>query len=182
MRIKYDVTIDDVVAFNRYHSKHSPTIKRTKRFCSAIGVIAICIIVPLISPIEDFVWSAKLALTAFAAVTFYVAFQLLFVRSLDKQVIRLVREGSTAGIIGSHELEITEETLTERTDSNTTSARWQGIADIAETETHVFFYQSALLAHVVPKNQITEGDLSSFVERAVAYWRKAQESNADSCS
>lgn len=72
------------------------------------------------------------------------------------------------GVVGEHQLELTEAGLTERTDVNESLHRWKGLGEIRETGTFYFIrtVEGGGAFHLVPKcGHILEGDPHTFVVR-----------------
>lgn len=73
-------------------------------------------------------------------------------------------EGLNRGLLGTHELELTEDGIIERSEVGEHKTTWQGIERIISTTEHTFVYVSALMAQVIPRNAVTEGDYDAFVD------------------
>ncbi len=55
------------------------------------------------------------------------------------------------GLLGTHELEIRDEGLLERTDVNESLHRWSGFHKLIETRRHLYIYVTDTMAHIVPR-------------------------------
>ena len=173
MLVKYHNTVDDLVAFNRYHYAHSPAVKRTK-FTSMILVSALLIVGALTIPSnEELSRSVIVAGAVVLAALCSVILNHTFAVSMDRQVRRLCKEGTNKSVICQHELEINDDGLVERTEVNETRHSWQGVERIAESDRHVFIYFSAMMAYIIPKESVTSGDPDQFIARAQQLWRVA---------
>ena len=75
--------------------------------------------------------------------------------------------GKGRGVIGEHELEISDAGLSERTEFNDSLHRWKGVTAVKESSAFYFIRvnESGGALHLVPKNRgrIIEGDLGSFI-------------------
>lgn len=70
------------------------------------------------------------------------------------------------GMIGEHQLEITEQGLKELTDFNCSINTWDGMKGIKETGSFFLLFITDHSAHIVPKNKpLSEGDLNVFIEQ-----------------
>lgn len=172
MILRYNVSIDDIVAFNAYHCDQSPTIRR-QRFIVA-GTIDLLVILPGIFYAKANNEPAILAFACLFAVIFTVLYWALFHRCLARTANRLISEGSTQGIVGPHELEITNSDLIERTEVNESKHSWKGLHRIVDTSDYLFIYVTALMAHVVPKQSVTAGDVDDFLRSATIRWEAHQ--------
>ena len=69
------------------------------------------------------------------------------------------------GMVGEHQLEITEQVLKERTDFNCSMNTWDGMRGIKETGSFYFLFVTDNSAHIIPKKKpLCEGDLKIFIE------------------
>jgi hypothetical protein len=165
MQIRYNVTIEDLVVFNRFHCRNSPAIKRSK-WTSILFVCVTIIIGSLVIPLDDEVSRPIVIVAAVVfAVLFAVIFNWRYLVALDRQARRIYREGNNKGAFGEHELEIDDDGLVERTEVNENRYAWRGVERIIETDSHAFIYISALLAHVIPRGSIVEGNFDAFIAR-----------------
>ena len=173
MILKYHITVDDLVAFNRYHCALSPAIRKMK-FTTIVLVAVLLIGGSFVMPLHEN--GSRLVVVA-SAVVFVVLFSVLFSNllpaSLDRHARRLYKEGTNRGVLGEHELECDDRGLVERTEVNESRQSWQGVERIAETESHAFIYISAMMAHVIPKASVTSGDPGQFLTQARQLWTSA---------
>jgi hypothetical protein len=173
MVIRYELTLDDLIAFNRYHVAHSRTIQTQKYFVIAVvGLVAIGAGVAIESEIPLF---ARVFSAIIFAALFRFAYHLFFGLALRRQTRQLLSEGSNDGILGPHELELNDKFLTERTDVNESRHAWSAINRIEETDEHAFLYISSLQAHVIPTREVISGDVDQFIQRSRQLLAAAQQ-------
>lgn len=89
---------------------------------------------------------------------------ILTTRYQDAQIRRFYQEGSNSGVVGFHELELTENNLVERNDVGGQITALTAIDKIVSTEHHTLIYVSAVGAHIVPRESVVEGDYTEFIE------------------
>jgi YcxB-like protein len=176
MILRYNVSIDDIVAFNTYHCDHSPTIRRQKIFVA--GTIDALVILAGAFYAKSNDEPAILAFAGLFAVIFTVLYWVLFRRCLARSANRLISEGSTKGVVGPHELEITDSDLIERTEVNESKHSWRGLHRVVDTPEYLFIYVTALMAHVVPKQSVTAGDIDAFLQKANTQWEAHRDSSS----
>lgn len=160
MKIRYETTIDDLLAFARFHAGHSPAWKRqvaAQRYSIAL-LTAVCIyffVVPLGWPITV---AAIIALIAWfvyvprAAMSYYL-----------KHAKRMYGEGSSTRLIGWHELALTDEAIVETSDAGSTITKFSALDRVEDSEGYTFVYLTSVSAHVVPKSRISEGNHEAFI-------------------
>jgi hypothetical protein len=188
MRLRYENTSDDCVAFSTFHLAHSPTHKRTVAIYTCVFGLAVGLAVFFLAksfPMEsvkslpDETKNIYAAIQAVFVMTIYILLlPRIFRRSITKQTRKLYGEGRNKTFFCEHQLEIAEDGLIERTRYSELKAHWEAIERVERTETHTFLYVSAVSAHVIPHDRILEGDCDAFVaqvqKRIEQHWSKTQ--------
>lgn len=173
MILRYNLTVEDMVALNRYHYAHSPTIRKTKlKYIILVSVLFIAASF-LLPPKPGLTRPMIVAGAVILAALFSMIFIYRYSASLERNVRRLFKEGTNKGIICEHEIEIDEHGLVEKTEFKETRQSWQGVERIVETQSHVFIYMSSMAAYVIPKESVAAGDPYQFVESAKQFWLAA---------
>jgi hypothetical protein len=165
VKIRYSITLDDLVAFNLYHFDHSPTVRRT-RFAA--------------------VWSTPIfMMVAFAVLTFVTAnadravvfllFMLVFCVvwilaippflrwSVKRNTAKLYGDLQSKEIFSPQELELTDTKLIKRTAVNESAVLLEWILQVARTDDHTFVFLNAVSAHIIPRASVDERDYADFV-------------------
>jgi hypothetical protein len=162
MKIQYVNTMQDLVAFNRYHARHSPTIRLTLLIATWALPILLLLTGLCFAVLDD---DLLLLLSTAAVALFWVAlFKVLLTSVFDWQVRRMYREGRNKGTLGPHELELTDRRLIERNPYGEQVVLLDVVERVASTHRHTFIYVSAVGAHVIPHDAVEEGDYPAFVE------------------
>lgn len=166
MKIYYDTTLEDLVAFNRYHCDHSPSARRTmtllKWSLPLLLVLALGCVAFEDGSIAGLV-AAVIGLVLFGGLWLFL-WPSYFRWSIDRHARRLYSEGANKGVIGPHELELIEDSLVERNPFGESSARLCVIEKIVTTEDFTFIYTSAMGAHVIPHETVDKGELRAFID------------------
>lgn len=161
MKLHYRLTLEDVVAFNRYHFAHSPLMKRN-RMLGILVHIMVLLMVGIIGSIllqEALILIPALILLALS-VFLHVPRQ---IRHFDKQVRKFYQEGSNKSLLGDKELELTETTLIETTTFGETRKNLYAIEKVVATDEYAFIYVSAVGAHIIPRAAVSKGDFDAFL-------------------
>lgn len=170
MKLRYSNTIEDVVAFGRYHRKHSRTHRLIRLVLGWVvpGMLILLALTYLPVSLGSFLFF--LIPVAFVLVLVHVVYE-----PLNGLMIRAsLREGDNKGLLGPHELELCPPNLTERNLVGE-STRWLGAVEkIGTTATHAFIFVGALEAHVVPRAAVTDGDYDAFVRALEQEMEKAR--------
>src|SRR5947207_717272 len=112
MKIRYDLGIEDLVAFTCYHNDHSPAVRRIRLFVTLAGVAPFLVLPVLLAPREYRV----IALAGGAAAAAVIAYRMpgAYARATERQVRRLYGAWPREGIFGAHELELAPPRLLRR--------------------------------------------------------------------
>jgi len=160
MRLYFERTLDDMIAFNDFHFRHSPYMKRFMFWYRLIGALAIVLVSTVLSqvltPTAPFLFSFILSLIG--AGVFVVLAPSLVQKRMKKQVRKLYSEGKNVSALGAQELELTDTGLIARSEYMETKLAWGAIERIESTPTHTFLYLSSVQAYIIPHDKIREGN------------------------
>lgn len=180
MKISFQFTLSDLLAFQRYHLKHSETTDYTLLLFRVIfPVVKILFIVGAALFLHHKAGHARhgkpwltLGFIAFAVVWFFASPKLMELLKLW-QIKHFYRHGEhplfteTAVILQEDQI-ISDNSITE------TKTRWKGIEKIGETQDHFFFYGSVGPAVIVPRRAFASmADYESFVRLSKEYYGRA---------
>jgi hypothetical protein len=171
MRLRCDVTLDDVIAFSQHHWRQSPHARQQmRRGMVIVSALAITVFGLLAIQHQDLILLFALALTL---PVFWIAYPPLCRRQFKRNVSQLYLEGSTRGIVGGHEFEALPDGFVDRTEFGEQKTYWPGILKVDCTQDHVFVYISSVSAHIISLRGVTEGDLEGFIAEAKRRWQAA---------
>lgn len=159
--IVFLVNVDDIVAFNLHHLKHSRQGRR-----SIVTGILICIVLALAlrgyanATVGHTIGIVALAINILVLSAMYVA---LLLWMTARQVRRNYSDDKPNASTGRHELTLKDDELVEISETGSRSARYDSIRNIDETEQHVFVYLGPLEAHIIPKSTDIRG-LDGFMD------------------
>lgn len=165
MILQYTFLEEDLVESQRFHIAGSPAVRRRQRL-GMIIVSAVIMLACLISagdaagkPSRPSMLILGIVLSAVMCLWLRFSHQ----RNSRNLVRAMLKEGSTDGMFGPQEIEIDDSGISKRSDVRGSFAAWSVVRRLDETDTHVFVYVSSIEAHVIPKNRVTSGDLSAFI-------------------
>lgn len=172
MILTYENTLDDMIAFTRYHQFHSPSFKRSK--ISGIFLIwALLIGSSLVLDQGPFGREALVVATVLYVLGCLLFFRTISGKLLALQVRRMYNEGKNKAVLCRHELEATESGMIERTEVSEAFINWSGIERIEEDDEFAFIYVASVMAHVVPKHRVIKGDSVEFIAHIKQMWHTA---------
>jgi len=174
--------MDDLIAFNLYHLRYSPMMRRAYwrgLLLPPLIWIAICLALSRLAVTPQRTWleSIRDLLPLFLGAPVYlVVFPLLRKRSINRQIRAMWREGDNTSVLGAHRIEITPEGMCQTNSSGVTQQKWDAIKKVAVADDHIFLYNSSISAFIIPKRGFTDhAQLSAFVDELAGYCRATQE-------
>ena len=164
MRIRYDVTLDDVLAFVFYQSGRS--LRQQGTGAIVWGVAATCGLIAVTTTLVG--KEAALGILLLAIVPFVLVFGMLyrlgFRPNTQNTIRRLYEKSLPREATGPHEMELVEDGLVERTPY---SERWTPLQDIQQISSdggRTFIYIGPATAYVIPNVAVSEGDVEAFTK------------------
>jgi hypothetical protein len=153
MEIEYELTLDDLVAFNKYHYKHSRAYRR--QWLRGWLLPAAIILLPWLA-LAGSTWSAgrsAMALwpLAIGAPLYLALYPLLVRRQFGRLVPAFLKEGDNNTLLGKHRLAIGPNGLRTVNEHHESTVRWSGVERIAQDDDYLFVYVSAMSAYIVPR-------------------------------
>lgn len=150
MLITFSLTIDDMVAFQRYVAHTSPLARRS--FWTTLVMIPLLLVfVSLAFSSSGSGGSTMWLITLSLSALWLVFFPILYRRGLDQNMRRTVEQVGGKGMLGLHTVEISEQDILEITEVSKSRRLWKGIERVVENDTHMFIFLKPVVAHVIPK-------------------------------
>ncbi len=172
MRLRYEIMIEDLLAFTLHLHETSPVLRRTRR-AGVIGFAAFIFGTCLIAH-ELFGEPIVFLFGAGFAGLFAVLHPQLYRRNVKRLSTRLYAEGQNKGVLGQHLAELRDNGLSDTTDFSERTVFWKGIERIETIPGHTLVYLSAMSAQVIPENSVTEGSYPAFVDELQRRWHQAR--------
>jgi hypothetical protein len=171
MTIKFEQTIDDLIAFGFYNRRKKTIIKKA---IAMVPVIMLLII--LIVAMYYYVFLQKLIIfdaSGIALIVFLSAYAFMktkwFCRWYWKY--KYGKEGY-ASWFGERALTFSESSLFGKTSKTETSYNWESFVEFGESKEYLFLFVTSLQAIIIPKRIFLlpqeEHDVRSFIERKLA--------------
>jgi hypothetical protein len=165
MFIRFERTLEDLIAFNDFHYRHSQSMKKYLFWYRWIGALFILLLPPLImqSYSPDMPLFFELGLSLIGAIIFAVNAERIVHRRIRKQALKLYKEGNNEALLGESVLELTDTGLLARSPLTETKLAWGAIERIETNSDYTFLYIGSVNAYVIPHNRIIEGDYRAFM-------------------
>jgi hypothetical protein len=164
VKIQYEVTVDDLVAFAFYQS--SRTLRQRGKGAIAWGAIATLGLIAVTTALMGM--QAALVMFPLAAVPIFFIFGMLFKAgfrpntwsTLRRQYEELLPREAT----GPHELELGDDGLVQRTPYSELRTPFRDVEGISSDGERTFIHIKPASAYVIPHRIVPEGELEAFVE------------------
>lgn len=180
MTTEYEITKDDLSAFNLYHQRHSPTARRQylrSWFVPAFIWLLVCTGIWYLAdrergtPLRTFLDLLPL----FSGVPVYLLyFPWAYRRKLRTMIEGMVSEGQSRGLFTRHRVTISSEAVTEVSEFGQTSTAWRAVERVAAADDYAYIYTNALAAIIVPRRAFAgSSEFEDFVRTASSHHEKA---------
>ena len=180
MTAEFEITKDDLSAFNLYHHRHSPTARRQylrSWFLPAFIWLLLCTGVWYLAdrergtPLRTFLDLLPL----FSGAPIHLLyFPWAYRRKLRKIVDGMVSEGQNRGLLTRRRVTISLESVTESSEHSQTSTAWRAVERVVIADENAYIYTSALAAIIVPRRAFaSSSEFEEFVRIAKANHEKA---------
>jgi hypothetical protein len=154
MEVEYELTLDDLYAFQWRAAFTSPRGRRARRRVYLLWLLALVLfsIVPAIGPGGFVISRANFTFLVVALPTVFLAQWYLETRLMRRAILGLLREEKPGrGLLGKHRLVVSESGLIESTAVGESRTSWAGVDRIEQNPEYFFIYASAAAAHIIPK-------------------------------
>jgi hypothetical protein len=163
VKIRYEVTVDDLLAFVFYRSGRSS--RRIGAVAIVWGVVApLGLIAVMAALLGQQAAIMTLPLAGVAVLFIRILFKTGFWPNTQRTLRRQYEELLPKGVIGPHEMELVENGLVEKTPH---SEHWMLLKDvqgISSDGDRTFIYTGPAAAYVIPHRSVPDGELETFVE------------------
>ena len=177
MEVEYQLTGDDLFAFQWRAAYLSPKSRRARRISYLYLLLPFLVIalLPVIGPGRSMA-AAKFNLLMI--VTVYPIAALLagvFHRRMLRRAIRalVAEEKPEKGQLGSHKMAIDDVGLVETTPVGQSRTAWSGVDRVEQDTGYIYIYTAPTRAHVIPKRAFAQSDADGFYQFALRHYQEA---------
>lgn len=171
--IQYELSADDLVEFNHFHHKHSPSFRR-RLLASRIGIPLFMIVLLLLTPLfvqkSDQSYLGELVSMKWFFIVppvlfFYAPF--VWERRRASLIRKMLSEGSTRSLLGNCSLTLSNESISIQRTSSLSSYGWEAIDRICVNSVCCYLYVTAVSAIIVPRRAFSSDEsFNAFVQEA----------------
>lgn len=160
--VRYQVGVEDIVAFNDWHHQTSAHSRRLVAIFRAVFALMAVGLFAFMS--YSGTPAVMLVPWCLGAAILVASVPAIFRWSVRRSARRLFAEGHNRGVLGPHHLEVRDDFLLETSDLGEQRTHWRAVERVAVTDDHVFVYLSAMSGHTVPRSAFAdEAALQRFV-------------------
>ncbi|MBF8984094.1 YcxB family protein [Lutibacter sp. B2] len=170
MKIYYQLTEQDYVDFNLFHMNNSKSLKKSilvQRLIGPLIFIMSCFIAPKITNMPLWYWTSIMVVMSMLWFAFYPK---QIERRCKKQVLKMLSEGQNRSLLAKGTLLVDEKGIIKSNEYGESNLKWNTINKIEVTNRHIFIYQNAISAIVVPLSSFgTKEEKEQFIALLKSY-------------
>jgi len=162
MKIRYCNTIDDSIAFNKFHWSKSPRFQKNRRrqtIYIPILLAAFVLFVFILTRELDILIIGSVCLPLYVIIIVWH-----YKRTIPQSIKKTYEESDNKSFFCEHVLEIDDDGIIATTEYGQGKTKWKGIQRVETCGDYTFVYVGAMSAHIIPKLRIIEGDYDLFVQ------------------
>lgn len=175
MSIRFETTVDQLVAFNRYHYENSPTWRKQRLIQSCVGPTVMVMVAWVLWQFEGHVPVANFDPVLIVMFFVVVVGTFFFIRwrvtvNLESAVRKLLTEGSNRTILGWCEMALEGNRLVVKRELMEGSFDLRAIQKIITTDDYTFVYVTSVSSIVIPMRLFPEDEYSDFIAELRKAW------------
>jgi hypothetical protein len=149
MKIEFEFTAEDLVAFNWYHYEHSPALRQNYRR----GYAGVVILSAMLGLICAYLLDALAGLITFLVMlpVYIMVYKKSVRKNLNRTLSRMIGEGRNRTMLGHQRVEISEKEITSTNEVSRGSILWVGVERIEQTNEYIIIYTASIKAVIIPK-------------------------------
>src|SRR4051812_23819214 len=140
MKVRYEFGIEDAVAFARYHSSHTPSIRRLRLIIVLLFVVLPISILPFVIPPEFRRVAGVVCVVSIAVILYRMP--AAYARADAQRIQKIYGGRSNEHLFGTHELELLPPFLVRRTATSELSTKLETLGPLVVSENHAFLYNT----------------------------------------
>ncbi|MDA3903578.1 MAG: YcxB family protein [Desulfuromusa sp.] len=176
MKIKYEVGLEDFFVFSNYLINASPLMLKTIRkgqMWWACGPLVGGLMFAMLrgySPEKTLMVLSMLSVAM--SLPMFFMYRRYFEYRNQKQIKTLYKNDSYKGVVGTHEMTISDESLTDKTEHSDSQIQWNLINKIATTADHTFIFTDDVTAYIIPHKKIKGSKVPQFLTKLDDVFKK----------
>ena len=177
MKIKYEIELEDFFVFSNYLMKTSPLILKTIRkgqMWWASGPLVGGLVLAIFKGYPPDKTLILLSILSFAiSLPMFFMYTHYFKYCNKKRIKTSHKNDSYKGVLGAHEMIISDEHLAAKTEYNDNKIQWNSINKIETISDYTFIFTDDITAYIIPHKKIIGGNASQFINKLNNVFKKA---------
>jgi len=177
MKLEFENTFDDMLAFNIYNHRISPTLRRPHQLARIM--YPIIFVVSLVGFYVYFGGRATsgaflglLGLAVVVSIGWYVAYPSLMHRRIRTLTTRLLRESKNMSLLERRSINIDHDGLHFTAPSSSGHIRWNLIERVDATPQYIYLYLNAMSAIVIPRRSVNSDTEWDTVQQTIKQYEQ----------
>ena len=181
VKIRFETTIEDIVAFNRFHCENSPMWRRQRFICSLLLPLTLTVVIEIVFLVNfnkfaddplvvALLGMGTLFLCGLIGVPGFFFMRSRMSASVVANVRKLLAEGTNRGIIGWRDLELVNNRLIVKLELVESSYDLRAIEKVVSNDEFTFVYVSSVQAFMIPRTLYPEEEYREFVAELLDAW------------
>jgi len=168
MEIEYELTEEDVVAFNLYHVKHSKVGKKSLQWQRYVSPLIFLLFAYFLSIFTDMQRGPLFATFGLTAILWVMLYPKYFYFHIARQVGKMLKGGKNEGLVGKHTMNMNKAGIHDKTVVGETNVEWIGVKDLIEDAEYFYIYTSTVSAYIIPKRDVYSAEgLKAYVQKRI---------------
>lgn len=156
MEINYKLTEEDYLEFNLFHIKNSKTAIKALNIQRFLPPIVFIIATYISTAVIDASLPVMLIIFLTISILWIIFYPKYFYNYIIRNTKKMLREGTSDGLLGEHHLIMTEEGIEDSTSNSDSKVRWSGFVNFEEDSYNFYLYNSSVSAYIIPKREISD--------------------------
>ena len=169
MKLKYEIDLDDCIAFSDQLMKTSPLMRKAIRkgqLWWASGPLVGALMVSMVKGASPEEALATLSVLSVAiSLPMFLLYPHYFKYNNKKQINKLHGNNKYKGVVGVHEMTISNDFLADKTEYDDSKIEWDSISKIESSSEYTYIFTSEVTAYIISHKKIIDGDITSFVAK-----------------
>lgn len=156
MEINYNLSEEDYLNFNMFHAKNSTAVRRAlnlQRFLTPIIFIILSFVLSKVGGIHFLGVFIPFLVVSILWIIFYPKY---FYSYMIRNTKRMINEGKNDGLLGEHQMILSEEGIIDSNSNGETKVTWSGIKTLSEDKHNIYLYNSSVSAYILPKRALDD--------------------------
>ena len=150
MKISFELTMDDWMAFQEHYLSQSKQFKQSKIFV-IVMLPVIFFIFSLFQYFEGDLNYYTLAIYIVISLFWIFLYPKRFDKSCLKKTKKMLEEGNNSALLGKHDIEFSDDSFFVKEPGSEYKTNWSAINKIEENEKYIFIYITSVSACILPK-------------------------------